>query len=90
MVKSNCIRDVDLLERSISYITANVGTTFSARAISKYLKSEGRTVAPETILNYIKACEDVFLFYRVKSQELQEKNILTDNEKYYITDQGIS
>ncbi|TYQ15548.1 UNVERIFIED_CONTAM: hypothetical protein Cloal_2015 [Acetivibrio alkalicellulosi] len=89
IVKRNSIRDVDLLERIIAYITANVGTTFSATAISKYLKSEGRTVAPETILNYIKACEDSFLFYRVRRQDLQGKKILTVNEKYYIADHGI-
>jgi len=89
VVKRNNIRDVDLLERIIAYITANVGTTFSATAISKYLKSEGRTVAPETILNYIKACEDAFLFYRVRRQDLQGKKILTVNEKYYIADHGI-
>ena len=40
IVKRNSIRDVDLLERIIAYITANVGTTFSATAISKYLKCE--------------------------------------------------
>ncbi len=89
VVKRNSIRDVDLLERIIAYITANIGTTFSATAISKHLKSEGRTVAPETILNYIKACEDAFLFYRVRRQDLQGKKILTVNEKYYIADHGI-
>lgn len=89
IVKRNSIRDVDLLERIIAYITANVGTTFSATAISRYLKSEGRTVAPETILNYIRACEDAFLFYRVRRQDLQGKKILTVNEKYYIADHGI-
>ena len=89
IVKRNSIRDVDLLERIIAYITANVGTTFSATAISKYLKSKGRTVASETILNYIKACEDAFLFYRVRRQNLHGKKILTVNEKYYIADHGI-
>lgn len=89
VVKRSRIRDVDLLERIISYITANVGTTFSATAVSKYLKSEGRTVAPETILNYIRACEEAFLFYRVRRQDLQGKKILTVNEKYYIADHGI-
>lgn len=89
IVKRNHIRDVDMLERIIAYITANVGTTFSATTISKYLKSENRSVAPETILNYIKACEDAFLFYRVRRQDLQGKKILTINEKYYIGDHGI-
>ncbi|EHQ87850.1 ATP-binding protein [Desulfosporosinus youngiae] len=89
IVKRNNIRDVDLLERIIAYITANVGTAFSATSISKYLKSESRTVAPETILNYVKACEEAFLFYRVKRQDLQGKRILTINEKYFIADHGI-
>jgi len=89
IVKRNSIREVDLLERIIAYITANIGTTFSATAISKYLRNEGRSVAPETILNYIKACEDAFLFYRVCRQDLQGKKILTVNEKYYIADHGI-
>lgn len=89
IVKRNHIRDVDMLERIIAYITANVGTTFSATAVSKYLKSENRSVAPETILNYIKACEDAFLFYRVRRQDLQGKKILSVHEKYYIADHGI-
>ena len=39
VVKRNAIRDVDMLERIIAYITANIGTTFSSTAISKFLKS---------------------------------------------------
>ncbi len=89
IVKRNNIRDVDLLERIIAYITANVGATFSATSISKYLKSESRAVAPETILNYVKACEEAFLFYRIRRQDLQGKKILTINEKYFIADHGI-
>ncbi|NLB43168.1 MAG: ATP-binding protein [Clostridiales bacterium] len=89
VIKRTNIRDVVLLERIIAYITANVGTTFSATRISKYMKSEGRSVSTETILNYIRACEDAFLFYRVKRQDLQGKKILTVNEKYYIADHGM-
>ena len=89
IVKRNNIRDVDMLERIIAYITTNIGTTFSSTAISKYLKSEGRSVSPETVLNYIKGCVDAFLFYPVKRQDLQGKKILTVNEKYYVADHGI-
>ncbi len=89
IVKCNKIRDVDLLERIIAYVIANVGTTFSARSLTKFLKSEQRTVAPETILNYIKYCCDAYLFYQVKRVDLQGKQILSTNEKYYIADHGI-
>ncbi|MDI9460954.1 MAG: ATP-binding protein [Saccharofermentanales bacterium] len=89
IVKRNRIRDVDLLERIIAYVMANVGTTFSANSLAKFLKSEKRTVAPETILNYIKYCCDAYLFYQVKREDLQGKQILASNEKYYIADHGI-
>ena len=89
IMKRNKIRDVDLLERIIAYVIANVGTTFSASSLSKFLKSEKRTVAPETILNYIKYCCEAYLFYQVKREDLQGKQILASNEKYYIADHGI-
>ena len=89
IVKRNKIRDVDLLERILAYVMANVGTTFSATSLSKFFKNENRTVAPETILNYIKYCCDAYLFYQVKRQDLHGKQILSTNEKYYIADHGI-
>lgn len=89
VVQRNNIRDVDMLERIIAYVTLNVGTTFSATSISKYFKNEGRKVSPETVLNYLKACVDAFLFYQVRRRDLQGKKILTVNEKYYVADHGI-
>lgn len=89
IVKRNSVRDVDLLERIIAYVMANVGTTFSATSLTRFFKSEQRTASGETILNYIKYCTDAYLFYQVKRQDLQGKQILTTNEKYYIADHGI-
>ena len=89
IVKRNKVRDVDLLERIIAYVMANVGTTFSATSLVKFFKSEHRTVAAETVLNYIRYCCDAYLFYQVKREDLQGKQILASNEKYYIADHGI-
>lgn len=89
VVKRNNIRDVELLERIITFVMANVGHTFSARSVSNYLKSENRKVSAETVLNYIKACEDAYLFYRFNREDLVGKKILTINEKYYIADHGL-
>ena len=52
-------------------------------------EKRGRSVSPETVLSYIKACTDAFLFYQVKRQDLQGRKILTVNEKYYVADHGI-
>ena len=85
----NSVQLKDIVKRIIAYVIANVGTTFSASSLTKFLKSEQRTVAPETILNYIKYCCDAYLFYQVKRVDLQGKQILSANEKYYIADHGI-
>lgn len=89
IVKRNNIRSVDLLERIIAYVMANIGNTFSAASLAKFFKNEKRIVAPETILNYIKYCCEAYLFYQVKREDLQGKQILASNEKYYIADHGI-
>lgn len=89
VVKRNAIRDVDLLERILAYVLSNIGTTFSANNISKYFKNEGRKVSPETVLNYLNACEQAYLFHRVKREDLQGKKVLSINEKYYVSDLGL-
>ena len=89
VIKRNSIRDIDLLDRIMSYIMVNMGTTFSAASISKFFKSENRKAAPETVLNYIDYCCQAFLFYKVKRKDLQGKQVLAANEKYYISDHGI-
>ena len=89
VVKRNKIRDVDLLSRIVAYVISNIGSTFASTSISKFLKNERRTVAPETILNYIRYCTDAYLFYQVNRQDLQGKQILSTNEKYYMADHGL-
>lgn len=89
IVRRKQIRDVDLLERILAYVTANIGNTFSATTISKYMKSEGRKIAPETVMNYLHAGSEAFLFYPVKRQDLMGKKILSVQEKYYLADHGI-
>lgn len=89
VVKRNRIRDVDLLSRIVAYVIGNIGSTFASTFIAKFLKNERRTVAPETILNYIRYCTDAYLFYQVNRQDLQGKQILSTNEKYYMADHGL-
>ena len=89
VVKRNHVRDVDLLERIIAYVMANAGTVFSATSIAKFLKNERRTVSTDTVLNYVKYCKVAYLVYQSSREDLQGKQILSTNEKYYISDHGL-
>ena len=89
VVKRNNIRDIDLLERIVNYVLNNTGKQFSATSISNFFKREKRAAAPETILNYIKACEEAFLFIKMSYQDVIGKKALNVNEKYYAADHGL-
>ena len=89
VVKRNNIRDVDMLERIITYVLANISHSFSARSIAKYFKNKQRRVSTDSVLNYIKACEEAYLFYKLKRQDIKGKKILQVAEKYFVVDHGL-
>jgi len=83
------IRDVDLLDRVVRYVITEVGHVFSSRSIVRFLKNERRTTTVETVLAYLRACEDAYLIRRVEREDLVGKRILSVDEKYYVTDLGL-
>ena len=40
-------------------------------------------------MNYIKACEEAYLFYKLKRQDIKGKRILEVAEKYFVVDHGL-
>ena len=86
IVKRNNIRKVDLFEKMVKYILENVGKTFSANSIIKFLKSEGRTLDIETIYNYISFLQKAYLIYPANRYDVRGKEILKTQEKYYLAD----
>ena len=89
VVTRNHIRDTEQFERILYYLIANVGNTFSAGNISKYMKSEFRNISNETMYNYIDYCQKACLLHFVSRMDLQGKNLLKFQEKIYLTDHGI-
>ena len=86
IVKRHRIAKQELFDRVVKYIIENMGKTFSANSISNFLKSEHRSVSVESIYNYIRWLEQAFIVYPCKRYDLQGKNILKTQEKYYLAD----
>ena len=84
----NKIRDIELLKRIIQFFIANIGNTFSAANITKYLKSESRRVSTETIYNYIDYCKTACFLHMVPREDVIGKKLLQFQEKIYIADHG--
>ena len=89
IVKRNNIRDVAMLERLIKFVIVNMGKTFSANSISKFFKSEKRNISPETIMNYLKFCQEAYLLYPLTRFDVPSKRMLQIDDKFYIVDHGL-
>ena len=86
IVRRNQIKKVDQLERIVKYTFNNIGNTFSARAISNYLKSEQRRIDNETVYSYLEKLQKAYILYKCSRYDLQGKEILKTQEKFYLAD----
>ena len=89
IVKRGQVRKVDQLERVVKYTLNNIGNTFSSKTISDYLKSEQRSLDNETVLSYLEKLEKAYLLYRCSRYDLQGKEILKTQEKFYAADTSL-
>lgn len=89
IVKRNQIRKIDQLERVVKYTFNNIGNTFSAKSISDYLKSEHRSIDNETVYSYLEKLEKAYLLHRCSRYDLQGKQILKTQEKFYLADTSL-
>ena len=89
IVRRNQVRKVDQLERVVKYTFNNVGNTFSAKSISDYLKAEQRSLDNETVYSYLEKLEKAYLLRRCSRYDLNGKEILKTQEKFYLADTSL-
>lgn len=83
------VRDISLLKLLLAYFIENIGNTFSALRLIKFLKNERRSVSTETVYNYLEYAREACLLHLVPRQNLVGKEILSSQEKIYISDHGL-
>ena len=80
------IKDVVLLDKIFDFLSDNIGNLFSVNSIVKYLNSHNQKTNFETVSNYVKYLEDVFLIHKVERYDVKGKLILGGEKKYYLND----
>lgn len=89
ITKRHNITNYDLFNRVVKYVIENVGKTFSANAIVKFLKGEGRSLSVESVYNYLEWLEKAFVIYRCPRYDTQGKSVLKTQEKFYLADASL-
>lgn len=91
------ITDPTLLRKIILFLADNIGNNTSATSIGNTLMNEGlledgnrkKKPATQTILSYIDALTEAYIFYGIKRFDIKGKEYLRTLGKYYIVDVGL-
>ena len=83
------LRNTVFLERLIQFLSENIGSLFSAKNISDYLKSQHTQISVNQIQHYVEYLTNAFLIHRVGRYDLIGKRFFEIGEKYYFENMGI-
>ena len=83
------IRDINLLDNIVRFLIDNTGSVFSANTVSKYLKSQNRSISAEALYNYVDHIVGSMMFTKVHRYDIKGKSVFATLEKYYIADLGM-
>ena len=84
--KRHNISNLEMFNRVVRFVLENLGKNFSAKTIFDFFKSQQRSIAIETIYNYLAWLEEAFIIYRCNRYDIQGKEVLKTQEKYYLSD----
>ncbi len=83
------IRNVLFLEQLVLFLASNIGSLFSAKKISDFLKSQRINIASNQVQTYSDYLVNAFLIHKVSRYDLIGKRIFETGEKYYFENLGI-
>ena len=89
VIRRHRIRDVAQFEAILRFAVDSIGSLVSAKRIADFLKSQRRTAAVDTVLNYLAHLADAFLLTPVSRFDLRGRRLLQVNQKHFLGDVGL-
>ena len=89
VVQRKNIRNTAFLEQLIKFLANNIGSLFSSKSISDFLKSQRVDISPNQVNEYAIALADAFIVHRVGRFDIVGKRLFERGEKYYFENMGI-
>jgi len=89
VVSRYSIRSTNFLERLIQFLANNIGSIFSAKRISDFLKSQQVNISHNQVQTFNDYFSNAFLIHKVPRYDVQGKRIFEFGEKYYFENCGI-
>ena len=80
------VKDVELLNKIISYIFLTLSESFSVNSMAKYFETYDRKVSLDTMYNYLEYINSTFMINKVERYNVIENRVIYGKYKYYLTD----
>ncbi|MDN6852268.1 MAG: ATP-binding protein, partial [Tetragenococcus koreensis] len=81
--------DSVLVEQIARFLTDTAGNLITVKKIANTLTSMGEKTTSDTVLSYLSAFLDAYLFYRCDRYDISGKKYLSVNSKYYPVDMSL-
>lgn len=89
IVNRYALRNGPFLEQLILFLASNIGSIFSAKKISDFLKSQQVKMAPNQVQLYISYLVNAFIIQQASRYDIVGKRLFEIGEKYYFENLGI-
>ena len=89
IVNRYAIRNTLFLEQLVLFLAGNIGSLFSSKKISDFLKAQKVNMAPNQVQTYVQYLTNAFLMFKVPRYDMLGKKVFEIGEKYYFENMGI-
>lgn len=83
------IRNTPFLEKLVQFLAGNIGSLFSSKKISDFLKSQQVKISTNQVQSYVEYLVNAFLICKVPRYDMIGKRVFEFGEKYYFENLGI-
>ncbi len=83
------IRSLHFLEKLVQFLADSVGSMFSAKSISDYLKAQKTNISHNQVQAFVGYLANAFLIHSVPRYDIKGKRLFETGEKYYFENLGV-
>lgn len=83
------LRNSNFLEKLVIFLADNIGSLFSAKKISDFLKSQQTNIAPNQIQTYTRYLVNAYIIHELDRYDIVGKRIFETGSKFYFENTGI-
>lgn len=89
VVSRYSLRNTQFLERLILFMADNIGSLFSAKSISDFLKSRHTKIAPNQVQQFAGYLASAYIVHEVSRYDITRRKIFEIGSKFYFENTGI-